>query len=201
MRRKNSTGPAVQASKQNCEVSIKKKKQRQRTYREGPSHKEEELEAKTRPTERPTRRRLESTHCEAGHVAKRTGRTALGQRAMDHTLDWKMLSVSPAVKPSTHSCAHTHTHTHTHTHNCKTNRHNAVSECQCPRRLERPTRQSMFAANRRLSAFNGDRQGGARIVGDASWSRRISGRPLPGALYQKPVQNKRRPDSPSGTPG
>ena len=52
----------------------------------------------------------------------------------------------------THPHTHPHTHTHTHTHNCKTNGHNAVSECQNPRQLELPTGQSMFAASRRLSA-------------------------------------------------
>ena len=46
----------------------------------------------------------------------------------------------------------THRHTHTQTHNCKTNGHNTVSECQNARQLERQTRLSMFAANRRLSA-------------------------------------------------
>jgi hypothetical protein len=51
--------------------------------------------------------------------------------------------------------SHTHTHTDRHTHDCKTNGHNAVSECQNPRQLERQTRQSMFATNRRLSGVTG----------------------------------------------
>ena len=36
-------------------------------------------------------------------------------------------------------------------HRRETNGHNAVSECQNPRQLNHQTRQSMFAANRRLS--------------------------------------------------
>ena len=50
------------------------------------------------------------------------------------------------------------------THDCKTNGHNAVSECQSPRQLERQTRQSVFAANRGLSVVTGTGREGL-----ASW--------------------------------
>ena len=47
------------------------------------------------------------------------------------------------------------TQQHTHTHGCGANGHNSGSECQNPRQLDRQTRQSMFNANRRLSAVQG----------------------------------------------
>ena len=48
----------------------------------------------------------------------------------------------------------THRHTHARTHTCakKQTEHNAESKCQSPCQLSSQTRQSMFAANRCLSA-------------------------------------------------
>ena len=62
---------------------------------------------------------------------------------------------TPVPVTYTHTRACTHAHARAHTHDCKTNGHNAVSECQNPRQLERQTGKSMFAANRRLSAVTG----------------------------------------------
>ena len=46
------------------------------------------------------------------------------------------------------------------THDCKQTdeQHNSGSECQIPRQLDSQTRQSMFNANRRLSAGTGVQQ-------------------------------------------
>ena len=86
-------------------------------------------------------------------------------------------------------------HTPTPTHDCKTNGHNAGSECQIPRQLDGQTRQSRLNANGRLSAVQStERKHPGPMVGEAV-------QPLAAALWQQqhphtivvyhPVQYKR----------